>query len=275
MYMYEILLLWLTVACYVISSGLYIYGLVFKKQGSTKYATMIGLAGLLPHSVSLLLRWIESGHGPYITFYEITTSDAWVAVAAFLLFQYRYPRLKAVGTLVMPISFLLIGLGVMSSPEIYEAPTTFRTYWLIIHIVFGKLAFGPIIIATGLAVFYLLKTRSGGDLHKILTALPEPKLLDELSYKFMAFGFINLGIMIAAGSIWADYAWGRYWGWDPVETWALISWLVYGMYLHLRLKVGWKGKRLAWFALGAFLVLMFSIFGVVFFYHSVHSSYLK
>ena len=277
MYKIEILLLWITVACYAISSGLYIYGLVFQKEKSIKWATMISLAGLIPHSASLVLRWVESGHGPYITFYEVATSDAWVAVVAFLLFQVLYPRLKAIGTIIMPVSFLLIGLGVMSSPEIYQIPTTFRTYWLIIHIFFAKLAFGPILIATALSFFYLLKTRSKGELdsHHILTALPNAPTLDELSYRFMAFGFINLGIMIAAGSIWAEYAWGRYWGWDPIETWSLISWLLYGMYLHLRLKVGWRGKKLAWFALGSFLILLFSIFGVVFLYHSVHSAYLR
>lgn len=276
-YKTEIILLWVTVACYVAGSALYIHGLVFNKASSTKWATFIGLTGLLPHSAGLLLRWIESGHGPYITFYEITTSDTWVAVVTFLLVQYRYPRLRSLGVLVMPVSFLLIGLGVMSSPQIYDIPTTFRTYWLIIHILFAKLAFGSILVATGLAIFYLLKTRSGeGKLIRwIEHSTPSHDLMDELSYKFIAFGFIHLSIMIAAGSIWAEYAWGRYWGWDPVETWALISWLIYGLYLHLRLIVGWRGHKLAWYAVGAFIVLLFSVFGVVYLYHSVHTGYLK
>ena len=275
MYKWEILLLWATVGLYVAATFLYIFSLVFKKDYFSR-AKHITFLGLIPHTLSIILRWIESGHGPYITFYEVTISDTWMAIALFLIVQFKYRKMELLGVFIAPISFLLIGWGVMSSPQIYQVPTTFHTYWLFVHILFAKFSFGSFIIGTGLAIFYLVKGKKGdldqSPLHKYL---PDIKAIDEYSYRFIAFGFLNLGIMIAAGAIWANKAWGRYWGWDPVETWSLVSWLIYGVYLHLRLNQGWHGKKSAWYAIAGFAVLLFSIFGVVYLYHSAHSYYLK
>lgn len=275
MYRWEVILLWVSVSFYVTASVLYVYSLVFHKDWYGK-AGLVTLAGIIPHSVSIVLRWIESGHGPYVTFYEVTISDTWVALLLFLLVQYKYKKLELLGVFVVPISFLLIGLGVMSSAQIYHTPTSFQTYWLFVHILFAKLAFGSILLGTGLSVFYLIKEKKGQFAHPTLNKhLPDLDTIDELGYRFIAFGFLHLGIMIAAGSIWANKAWGRYWGWDPVETWSLISWLIYGLYLHLRLTWGWRGRKSAWYVIAVFAVLLFSIFGVVYLYHSVHSYYLK
>lgn len=275
MYKWEILLLWLTVGMYAVATFFYIYSFVFKKDHFQK-AKILALLGLIPHTISIILRWIESGHGPYITFYEVVTSDTWMAMLIFLIVQWKYKKTELLGILIAPLSILLIGWGVMSSPQIYQAPATFRTYWLFVHILFAKFAFGSILIGTGLAIFYLFKEKQGPEATNPLNKyLPDLKAIEEYSYRFIAFGFLNIGVMIGAGSIWANNAWGRYWNWDPVETWSLISWLIYGLYLHLRLNRGWRGKKLAWYALAAFLVLLFSIFGVVYLYHSVHSYYLK
>ena len=275
MYRWEIILLWVTVSFYITATILYVYSLVFQKDIYRK-ASIITILGLVPHSVSILLRWIESGHGPYITFCEVTVSDSWVAVFAFLVVQFKYKKMELLGIVVAPVSFLLIGLGVMSSAQIYHTPTSFQTYWLLVHILFAKLAFGSILIGTGLSVFYLIKEKRGELAPDVLRRhLPDLKTIDEFSYRFIAFGFLHLGVMIAAGSIWANKAWGRYWGWDPVETWSLVSWLFYGIYLHSRLNRGWRGRKSAWYAIAAFAVLLFSVFGVVYLYHSVHSYYLK
>jgi len=104
----------------------------------------------------------------------------------------------------------------------------------------------------------------------MLGKLPATEKLDILIYRFSAFAFVMLGIMIASGAVWAYKAWGRYWGWDPIETWALISWLVYGLYLHLRITLGWKGRRAAWLALFAVVLVIFSFFGIPLVYPSVH-----
>ncbi|GAB4253922.1 MAG: c-type cytochrome biogenesis protein CcsB [Thermoleophilia bacterium] len=111
-------------------------------------------------------------------------------------------------------------------------------------------------------------------LAKFYLRLPQLGRLDELSYQFVVAGFLFCGVMIASGSVWANNAWGQYWGWDPVETWSLVTWLVYGLYLHLRLKRGWWGTRSAWYSLGALGVALAAFFVMPYVMDSIHSAYL-
>ncbi|MCL5046282.1 MAG: cytochrome c biogenesis protein CcsA [Actinobacteria bacterium] len=271
----EILLLWAAVAIYALSTVLYVYSVAFQKD-KFKLATIAAWLALVFHSASLALRWIEAGHGPYMRRFEVYSSDVWIAVILFLLAQTWKKSLRFAGAIVMPASFLLIGMAVLSSPEITPLPSTFKTYWLIVHIIFAKLAFGGAIIGTAMALFYVLKKRKmeQGVAGPFYSKLPSLEILDELSYGFIGFGFLNLGVMIIAGSIWAKTAWGSYWSWDPVEVWSLIAWFVYAIYFHLRRTYGWKGTRLAWVALGGLAVLVFSLFGLGIFYSTGHSPYL-
>lgn len=272
---WEILLLWAAVALYALSTVLYVYSVAFQKD-KFKLATIAAWLALVFHSASLALRWIEAGHGPYMRRFEVYSSDVWIAVILFLLAQTWKKSLRFAGAIVMPASFLLIGMAVLSSPEITPLPSTFKTYWLIVHIIFAKLAFGGAIIGTAMALFYVLKKRKmeQGVAGPFYSKLPSLEILDELSYGFIGFGFLNLGVMIIAGSIWAKTAWGSYWSWDPVEVWSLIAWFVYAIYFHLRRTYGWKGTRLAWVALGGLAVLVFSLFGLGIFYSTGHSPYL-
>ena len=271
----EILLLWVAVALYALSTVLYGYSLAFQKD-KFKSATVAAWLALVFHSASLALRWIEAGHGPYMRRYEVYSSDVWVLVVLFLLAQTWKRSLRFVGALVMPSAFLLIGMSVLSSPEITPLPSTFKTYWLIVHIIFAKFAYGGDIIGTTLAAFYLLKKRKmdRGIVSPFYSRLPSLEVLDELSYGFIGFGFLNLGVMIIAGSIWAKTAWGSYWSWDVIEVWSLISWFVYAIYFHLRRTYGWKGARLAWVAIGGLAVLIFALFGLGIFYSTTHSPYV-
>ncbi len=274
---WEMVLLWAAVALYAASAASYVASLFFSWDRWTGWATRLAELALAPHTLSLLLRWLEAGHGPYLRRYEVYSSDVWVGVVMFLLAQRWRPSLRGLGAVVMPASFLLIGMAVMSSPEIRTMPPSFRTYWLVIHILFAKLAYGANLIATGCAVLYLMKRRrTERDLpvRGLLAKVPDLAPLDELSYAFSGFGFLMIGIMILAGSIWAKNAWGSYWNWDAVETWALISWFVYGIYLHLRRTHGWKGSRAAWMNIAALGFLLFALFGVGLFFDSAHSPYV-
>ena len=98
--------------------------------------------------------------------------------------------------------------------------------------------------------------------------------MDDLMYQFVASGFLFLTIMIGTGAIWANQTWGRYWGWDPTETWSLIVWFMYGICLHLRMNVGWSGKRIAWYIIVSLFVLAFSLFGIGYVYSGLHTDYL-
>lgn len=270
----EIILFWIAVGFYAISTFLYVTALTFKKEKFFPKATLLVKIGLVVHFIALIVRWIEVGHGPYMTPYEVLSSNAWMSTIAFLLLQYKNKKLRVLGAFVMPAVFIMVGIAVMSSAKAGNVPSSFLLYWLIVHVLFAKLAYGSSMISGGLAGLYLYKQRSDrlDKSNYLLDKLPAPDQLDVLSYKFGAFAFIMLGVMIASGAVWANKAWGRYWGWDPVETWALISWLIYALYLHLRVMMGWKGKKAAWLGVFAFVMVVFSYFGITFIYPTVHEN---
>ena len=266
---------------YALSSILYIYCLVFRKNEKIGLAVNGAIAGLLFHSVSIALRWIEVGHGPYISMYEVLSKYAWFSVVIFLLVQHKYEKIKIAGFIVMPVSFLIMGVGLTYSRDIQPLPASLRSYWLIAHVVFANLAFGAILVAVGIAFLYIMKERRAKKAEKELLdedsfyeRLPELKVMDDLMYRFVASGFLFLTIMIGAGAIWANQTWGRYWGWDPTETWSLVTWFVYAICLHLRMNVGWSGRRIAWFIIFSIIVLAFSAFGVGYVYSGLHTNYL-
>lgn len=269
----EILLLWIAVSLYAISTIFYIISLVFRRDLLKAVGAWSAGTGLVVHASSLLVRWVHLGHGPYVSRYEVFSSDAWISVLVFLFAQAVYPQIKAAGAIVMPLTFLLLGFALMSSPEARALPPSLKSWWLILHMGFAKLSLGSIFIGFSASCFYLWRNRKTG-------AAPFPdeaaslESLDMTAYRFFALGFLFMGIMIASGAIWANNAWGRYWGWDPVETWSLIAWLTYGVYLHGRLLRGWKGWRSAVFGVVSLPIVFVSYFGVTILTQSIHSAYL-
>lgn len=265
---------------YAISSAVYIISLIFEKEKWLKYAVVCAAIGIVPHTVTVALHWIAAGHGPYMSMYEVLSSYAWISVFTLLVVRVRYEKVKFAGVFVMPVAFILMGVAAtLTSSDIQPIPPSLRSYWLIAHIGFAKLAFGPFVLATGLAVLYLLKERHlngevSGKKKEFYERISALGVLDDLSYQFTAAGFLFLTIMIAAGAIWANQSWGRYWGWDPIETWSLIAWLTYGIYLHIRLNKGWRGTKAAWMQIGCIFILIFSLFGVGLVYGSIHSAYM-
>ncbi|VVB56447.1 Cytochrome c biogenesis protein CcsA [uncultured archaeon] len=262
---------------YAISSIIYIYCLVFKKEEKLKFALGSAIIGLLFHSASIAMRWIATEHGPYITMYEVLSKYAWFSVVIFLLAQYKYEKIKVAGFLVMPAVLLIMGAGSTYSRDIQLIPASLRSYWLIAHVTFANLAFGSLLVATGIAALYILKERNSMKKEPespFYKKLPELKVMDELMYQFVAAGILFLSIMIGAGAIWANQTWGRYWGWDPTETWSLIVWSMYGICLHLRMNVGWSGKRIAWYIILSLFILVFALFGVGYVYSGLHTNYL-
>ncbi len=261
-------------ALYALSSAIYLYCLVFKKEEKINLAVSTALAGLLFHSVSIALRWIETGHGPYISMYEVLSKYAWFSVVIFLLTQQKYEKIKIAGFIVLPASFLMMAIGSTYSRDIQMIPASLQSYWLIVHVGFASLGFGSVMVAVATAVLYILKEKHTGVRDSFYDWLPDLRTMDDLMYRFVAMGFFALTIMIAAGAIWANQTWGRYWGWDPIETWSLISWFTYGICLHLRMNAEWSGKRIAWLIILSIFILAFSAFGVGYVYSGLHTSYL-
>ncbi len=271
--MAEIILFWISVGAYVFSAVAYIAGLTFKKDGFRKAGALLAACGLLFHTVAIVLRWLHAGHGPYVSTFEILSSTAWVSVLFFLLLQWKFRNFVNLGAAVMPLSFIMMGFAFMGSQEVRALPPTLRSSWLVVHVIFAKLTISSLLIAVAMSVFYLMK--KGRDTHSgILAKLPSPAMLDDYSYRLVAFGFITLTIMIITGSIWANNSWGSYWSWDTTQTWSLVLWLVYGVYLHGRITFRWNGMVSAWYIILAFIFSVATFFIIPYFIKDIHSAYM-
>lgn len=268
----QLLLFWISVGFCFMGTFLFVASMSFKKDHFAKYGVIMAYLAFLPLTAAITARWVQTGHFPYWGVYEVFTSYAWGALLFYLAVQWWKPGLKVGGTVVLPAVLLMVGVAVMNSTEMKEIPRTFFTFWLGIHILFAKLSYGSVLISASLAISYLVKSRqeARGEISPLMARLPNVEKIDHWSYQFAAFAFVMLGIMIASGAVWAFKAWGQYWSWDPIETWALISWLVYGFYLHLRITMGWQGKRASWLAIFAVIMVIFAFFGVPLISDSVH-----
>lgn len=268
----QIVLLWVSVTFYVVATVLNLVSIIFKKPKLMSSTIWLGLAGFVPHTGAIALRWLQTGRFLYWGKYEVYNSQAWGVVAIFLLIMVFKPKLKIIGTMVFPVAFFTTGIALVSSPEIKTVPSSFLTYWLGVHIAFAKMAYGSGLISAFFGGAYLIRIRAAERKpDKVFSSwMPSLEAADYYAYRFAIFCFITLSIMIGAGAVWAYKAWGRYWGWDPIETWSLVCWFVYGILLHVRVTMGWRGKRAAWLSLLAVVLIVFSFFGLPLIYDTVH-----
>lgn len=268
----QIISYWIAIAFFIVSFIFYATSLVFCKEEQKKVANPLVWGGLLFTTIALGLRWAQVGRGPYLDFIEVLPGDAWVAVIIYLILRKVNPRLDILGIFVTPAAFLMLAAALLSDPEVKSAPITYDTYWLYIHIAFAKIAYGSCLVSAAMAGLFLWKSRAEarGEAGYFVGRLPGTPVMNELSHRFAGFAFIMLGVMILTGAIWAHKSWGRYWGWDPIETWALISWFIYGIYLHLRFTFKLDRQKLAWLAVFAFVIVIFAYFITPFLYESIH-----
>lgn len=266
---YEFMAHWAAVVMYILSTVAFSYATFFQREEKLTWGIRLAILGLIPHSFALGLRWYVSGHGPYLTQYEGFSSIVWVIVAMFLFLSYTTPKLRVLGFIMMPSGFLMMASGILKTPGIERLPATFHSIWLVLHITFTKLALGAMLVALGSAILLLLKEKRAEV--KFYKRLPDIEVLDTYSYKFAGFGFVFWSITIVAGALWADQAWGRYWGWDPIETWSLITWILFGIYLHLRRFFKWHGRRAAWVIIVCFVFSIITLFVIPFVVDTIHT----
>jgi len=160
----------------------------------------------------------------------------------------------------------VLGRGMMGGAALMPLAPPFQSNWLWVHVGFAWLAFGAFTMASAVGVVYLLKDREGLNQRAkdFYEKFPPLEILNDLGLRLIAFGFVADTVMITTGAIWAGKLWGRYWSWDPVETWSLITWLIYGTNLHLRLTYGWKGRKAAWLAIISIAGVIILFFGLGF-----------
>jgi len=265
------------VLIYVVASATYITYAALRNEGWGKMASLFAHLGFLSQTIAIVWRTISSyklgmGHAPFSDLYESMVFFAWCIVLVYLIFEWR-TRKPIFGAFVFPFAALIGAYTAFLSNEIEPLIPALKSNWLMIHVSVCFLAYGAFALSCGMSVMYLIKIRQEGNGRGggIASMLPDSYLLDEYSYKAIAVGFPLLTLGILTGAVWAHYAWGSYWSWDPKETWSLIVWLIYAGFLHARVVRGWQGKRSSIIAIIGFFGVIFLYLGVNLLLRGLHS----
>lgn len=238
--------------------------------------------GVVVHAVSVLTRGLSAHRLPWGNMYEFTSAMGLVAVAGLLLLIARVPQSRHLGLFVLfPIVVLMFLAGTVLYTQAGPLVPALHSYWLAIHVTSAIVATGVFMISCVASVLFLVRQRydrliaAGRAPRRFPTTagwrLPSAPTLDTLAYRTIAFGFPIWTFGIICGAIWAEAAWGKYWGWDPKETWAFISWIIYAGYLHARATAGWKGTRATAINLLGFSTMIFNFFVVNVVISGLHS----
>jgi cytochrome c-type biogenesis protein CcsB len=239
-----------------------IYILSLKKYLS-KLAVAVVSIGFGFHTLTLLTRYLEAGYTPVTNLYESLSFFAWTIMGVLLIANIRY-KIKVLGALLSPIALILMLFAFALPKEVVPLAPVLKSFWHPFHVIFAFLGNAIFTLAFCCGVLYLIQEHQlkSKKLGAIAQRLPSLKVLDDLNYQSLTYGFPLLTLGIITGAIWAEYAWGRYWNWDPKETWSLITWFLYAALLHQRLTVGWRGRKAAIMAIVGFLTVLFTFLGV-------------
>lgn len=246
-------------------------------SGLTWTATGAGLAGLLVRWRETYLISPDAGYIPISNLYEVFILFCIITALLYLHYERRF-RSRALGAFVLlvisaAVAFLLWYSFSRGAHEIQPLVPALQSYWMKIHVPANFVGYGCFAIAAMAGVAYLLRdwrarVRPQGLL---ATRLPSLELLDDVMYKSIALGFAFFTIATILGALWAAEAWGGYWSWDPKETWALIVWLNYAAWLHMRIAKGWQGPAMAWWSVVGLFITLFAFLGVNMFLSGLHS----
>ena len=224
-----------------------------------KYGTRLTWLALGFLTVCLALRMMATGHGPFVTQYEFATSLAWGMLAAYSYFEWRY-HARTLALFVLPMTVIALAYaGTQNSQVDPLVPALQNSLLLTIHIIVAIFAYGAFAISFAAAALTLWTPRRWRHL------VPKDDVLDRLGYRAVVIGFPLDTMVLILGAVWAEIAWGSYWSWDPKETASLVTWLIYGGYLHARVARGWTGRRAAWLLVIGFASVVLTFAGNAFF----------
>lgn len=276
-------IMWMS-ALFVMATFAYFVGLFFRSPFVEKLGTAMTWSATTMGVVGLMVRWRESylisaevGHIPVSNLYEVFILFAVITGLIYLFYERRY-QTRALGGFVLlvisaSVAFLLWYAFERNAAQIQPLVPALQSYWMKIHVPANFIGYGAFAIAAMVAVAYLVVAQARAQ-HKggvFVTAMPELAILEDVMYKAIALGFAFFTVATILGALWAAEAWGGYWSWDPKETWALIVWLNYAAWLHMRMMKGWHGAPMAWWAIVGLFVTLFAFLGVNMFLGGLHS----
>lgn len=261
----EIRLFWLVALIYGVCLILYLIHLTTKKIGPGRLATNILWFGVITHAGMILLRTFEGQRAPFQTLYESLSWFAWSASVTYLYASRKWKDIYIPGIMVTALSMgaCLYAL-LIRNPAVEPLSPPLNSYWFEWHVVLAFLSYAVFVVSCSIEIAYLaarpfvkkgLKQEYGLSMHNIET-------FHRQSFRLALFGFPLLTFGIFSGGAWANEAWGRYWGWDPKETWALITWTAFAIYLHSMSIPGWKGLPASLFNILGFICMLMTFIGV-------------
>jgi len=275
-----------TTFAYLFASILYVAIFVFRGQKLGLVASLITALGFLCQTAAVGLRWTESyqmgyGHIPLSNMYESLVIFSWAIAVFYLWLEWKFKN-RLIGAFAVPFAFASMAYASFApeiSSEIKPLIPALQSNWLVAHVMTCFIGYSAFAVACGIGMMYLLKdfreqsikAKGNNAGSSVIDTLPQKKVIDDVIYKCIVFGFVWLSTGIITGAIWANEAWGTYWSWDPKETWSLITWFVYAAALHARFVRGWAGKRIAWLAILGFFSVIFTYYGVNFLLSGLHS----
>ena len=273
--MSDIFIISIVTFIYFAAAFTYLISFIFRKKPVAVIALALSVFGITAQTAAIIIRWVHSyqlgiGHAPLSNFYESIVFFSWSIIFVYLIMGSRYKN-NLIGVLANFFAFILLAYASLSEDvncQIQPLIPALQSNWLISHVISCFLAYACFAISFGTSILYLIKRRFKGNPVDIL---PESKFLDEVTYKMISIGFVLLTLGIITGAAWADHAWGRYWGWDPKETWSLITWLIYASFLHAHLVRGWKGTRMSLISIFGFVAVIFTYLGVNYILAGLHS----
>lgn len=248
------------------------------RRKGARVGVALSILGLAIHAAGVLSRGIAAGRVPWGNMYEFCTTGAFLVVAVFLVVLIRRD-LRFLGTFVLGLAVvMMVAAAVAFYIPVGHLVPALQSYWLVIHVSIAVLSSALFTLTFSMAVLQLLQSRreakiaAGGlDTGSFMRLVPSSLTLEALSYRINTIAFVGWTLTVMFGSIWAEKAWGRFWGWDTKEVWSFVIWVVYAAYLHARATRGWTGARAAWLSIVGYLCVIFNFTVVNIYFSGLHS----
>lgn len=263
----ELMSFWSALVGYSIATAIALYALVFGKRPERTLLALMALGSLL-HTTAIVARWVRIGHLPVGNTFEMLSANVWGLMVAVVIGYWLLPRVRTFAAVVLPVVMLVTAWMLLTQRADSSLPPTYHTVWLYIHIGFIKLFLGAAFVALGISGIVLLRAANFG--REKFSKLPSDVSLDKTAYRCMALALIFDTLGIVAGAIWGQDAWGRYWSWDKLEVWSLITWLSIGLTLHVRTPFRTTPVTNALLVVATWVIAFFTFFGIPFVSTTLH-----
>lgn len=257
---------------YFLASAAFIAYALQGKKAFQRAAIIATGFGFICNSSAIIIRSITAKHLPFANLYEFGMVLVWMLLLFFFYLQFSRREYNW-GAFILPIAFLMSGLFLFYYQDARPLMPALKSNWMLIHVASAIVAYGALTVSFIAAALYIWQQRwlQQGKQNSLFQQLPDLEQLESLSQRMIKLAMPLLTLLIITGAIWAEYAWGSYWTWDPKETWSLITWMIYAIYLHGRASLGWKETRSMYWVIAGFIAMLFTLVGVTVLLPGLHS----